>query len=577
VAQLNANKWAVSVRGFNALYANKLLVMVDGRSIYNHLFSGVFWDTVDIPLQDIDRIEVVRGPGGSVWGANAVNGVINIVTRPAGDTQGAAVRVSAGSFDGQQAGIRYGGMTHDGAYRVFAQWSRHEPSIADGQAADDPSRSASTGFRVDGSRPAGSYLLEGGLTDNQASSLWKLAVSPDPAVAIAGRVIPSHNVNANALARWTSVHRNGATWQVQSSVDLTRRTDSNVATGRNATDIDAHYHLSTGHHDLVAGAGYRATTEWATQKAWGFSLDPAHQTEHLVNMYAQDEVDLGSKARLTGGAKIEYSNEVGVGVQPTVRVLVMPTAKQRAWASLSRALRTPSLVERAGVLNFAPTSEGGMPFVIRKIGDPRFQPEVLVTPEAGYRFEASARLSVDVAVFFNRYQNLGSDEPSAPFVETEPGPARVVLPVQFGNLFGARTMGVEASARWRPVPAWSLDASYTHFHATPVGDSTSRDPGIAGWDGEAPAHQWQIRSTVTVSRTTEVSALLLHTGDVASTATPAFTRGDVRVAFTITPRVTLEVTGHNLFAPSHVEMFWSSIMDTTRIPRAGRARVTWRF
>src|SRR5712671_3178078 len=269
VAQLNSNKWAVSVRGFDALYANKLLVLVDGRSIYNHLFSGVFWDTVDVPLDDIERIEVVRGPGGSVWGANAVNGVINIMTKTAADTQGTSVRMGGGTFEGQQAGVRYGGTTKDGAYRVFAQWSRHQPSLTgSGGTADDRSHIASTGFRIDGSRPSGSYTLEGGVTDSYATSLWNLAVSPDPVVSLAEHAVPSHSVDANVLGRWTSIRANGATWQTQSSLDVTRRSDSNVLTGRNAADIDTEYHAKAGRHDVVAGAGYRVTTEWANQNSW---------------------------------------------------------------------------------------------------------------------------------------------------------------------------------------------------------------------------------------------------------------------------------------------------------------------
>jgi iron complex outermembrane receptor protein len=578
VAQLNANKWAVSVRGFNALYANKLLVLIDGRSIYNHLFSGVFWETVDLPLQEIERIEVVRGPGGSVWGANAVNGVINIVTKAAADTQGTSVRLSGGTFDGEQAGVRHGGMTSEGAYRVFARWSEREPSRAlDGGTADDESRSTSAGFRIDGSKPAGSYTVEGGVTDSRASSLWKLSVSPDPVESLAAHAVPTHNIDANVLGRWTSMRANGDTWQTQTSLDVTRRTDSNVATGRNAADIDTEYHAKAGRHDVVAGAGYRVTTEWATQNSWGFSLGPARQTEHLVNVYAQDEIALGRSVRFTGGAKIEYSNEVGFNLQPTARMLVMAGPRQRVWASISRAIRTPSLTERSGILNFTPTIVNGLPVVVRDLGNPDLQPDTLVTPEAGYRFDASSSLSVDVAVFTGRYERLGSNEPGVPFVEMTPGPPRLVVPVTFGGLFGARTAGLEAAAHWTPFPAWRLDGSYSAFHLTPLADPASQDPGGATWDGAAPLHKWQVRSTVMISPRTEFTALLLYVGGVRSSETPAYTRADARVAFAVAPALTLELVGQNLFAPSHVEMMTSEFMDTTRIPRSVRARLTWRF
>ena len=578
VAQQNANKWAVSVRGFNALYANKLLVMIDGRSIYNHLFSGVFWDTVDLPLPEIERIEVVRGPGGSVWGANAVNGVINIVTKAAADTMGTVVRLSGGTFDGEQAGIRHGGATSEGAYRVFARWSQRKPSrTLEGGIAEDESRATSAGFRIDGSRPSGSYTVAGGVTDSRASSLWKLSVSPDPAESLVQHSVPTQNVNANVTGRWTSMLANGSTWHTQTSVDLTRRTDSSVATGRNAADIDTGYHATAGRHDVVAGAGYRVTTEWATQSSWGFSLSPARQTEHLVNAYAQDEIALGRSVHLTGGAKIEYSNEVGFSLQPTARVLVMAGPRQRVWASISRAIRTPSLVERSGILNLTPMIVNGMPVVVRNLGNPGFQPETLVTPEAGYRFDATAGLGIDVAVFTGRYDSLGSNEPSQPFVEMTPGPPRVVVPVTFANLLGARTMGLEASAHWTPFPAWRLAGSYTAFHATPIADPSSHDPDRLDWHASSASHKWQVRSTVMISSRVELNTLLLRIGEVIDTGTPAYTRGDARLAFEVSPALTLELVGQNLFAPSHVEMLTSSFMNTTRIPRSARARLTWRF
>ena len=578
VAQINANKWAVTVRGFNAVYANKLLVLVDSRSIYNHLFSGVFWDTVDVPVEDIDRIEVVRGPGGSVWGANAVNGVINIVTRRAADTQGAVVHAAAGTFEGQDGGIRYGGTTKGGAYRVFAHWSRHEPSVGrDGADPDDRSRLATGGFRLDGSRPAGAYTVWGGVTDSQASTLWKLAVSPDPAVVADGRTIPSHNVNANLSGRWTTVGPGGLRWQTQSSIDVTRRTDSNVATGRNAVDADTEVHFTRGRHDIVSGAGYRLTTEWATQRAWGFSLDPARQTEHLVNVYAQDEITLATGLSFTGGAKIEYSNEVGVSVQPTARALWTVTPKQRVWTSVSRAIRTPSLTERSGVLNFEPSFIGGTPMVLRESGNPQFVPETLVTAEAGYRYEASQTLTADVAVFTARYWDLGSDEPGAPFVEMTPSPMRVVLPIVFDNRFAARTMGLEAAAHWMPLPSWRMDASYTAFHAASVSDTPSSDPGIAAWDAESPSQTWQVRSTIVVSPRLEFGGLLLHAGPIASTGTPAYMRGDARMALRLTSSLVLDVAGQNLLSRSHDEMGTSTILHTTRIPRSARVRLTWKF
>ena len=257
VAQINSNKWAVSVRGFNGLYANKLLVLVDGRSVYNRIFSGVLWDAEDLMLDDIDRIEVIRGPGAAMWGANAVNGVINIVTKATADTQGGLVRVDGGRF-GEQGAVRYGGTLGAARYRLYSQWTGRDQSlIAPGTRANDASHSVTTGFRADWTTQPGAFMLEGAFTAGQARALWP---NLDPQTAAREPIAndPSDAQGGHLLGRWTHTRAGGASLQIQSFVDIAGRQEPVGNYDRQTFDVDTQYHTALGaHQDLVAGAGYR--------------------------------------------------------------------------------------------------------------------------------------------------------------------------------------------------------------------------------------------------------------------------------------------------------------------------------
>ena len=225
VAQMNSNKWAVSVRGFNGLYANKLLVLVDGRSLYNRVFAGVFWDTEDLMLDDIDRIEVIRGPGAAMWGANAVNGVINIVTKATADTQGGLVRADGGGF-GEQGAVRYGGTLGAASYRVYSQWTGRDQSlIAPGTRANDASHSTTTGFRADWTTKPGALMVEGDFTAGQTRGMW-FNLDPQTAALEPIANVPSDSQGGHLLGRWTHTRANGGSLQVQSFVDIAGRQET---------------------------------------------------------------------------------------------------------------------------------------------------------------------------------------------------------------------------------------------------------------------------------------------------------------------------------------------------------------
>lgn len=577
VAQINANKWAVSVRGFNSLYANKLLVLVDGRSVYNRLFSGVYWDVEDLMIDDIDRIEVIRGPGAAIWGANAVNGVINIVTKPTVDTKGGLFRAEGGR-SGTQGAVRYGGTLGTASYRLYAQWTgRDESLIAADTRAADASQSVTTGFRADGTARPGAWLLEGAVTIGRARGLWP---NLDPRTAADQPIanVVSDMRGGHLLSRWTHTRAGGASLQVQSSIDLERREEPPGDYDRQTFDIDTQYHAALGaRHDLVVGAGYRFSSDTFAGHV-GFSLTPSANTASLVTAFVQDEIAfLDKRLAVLLGSQVQYDSDAGAGVQPTARVIWKGLPGQRLWAATSRALRTPSLYERWLRAELPPPpTDSGLPLYLTAVGNPDAKTETLVDVEAGYRLEIGQAASIDVTGFLGRYEYLRTSEPEAPVVQFVPSP-RILVTSQFGNLLDATTRGVELVGNWAPIPAWRLAGSYTAFDVNPRPAPASQDPTSAREDGSAPRAQWQLRSLLSVGGRGMVDLALFRVGALKLNGVPAYTRADLNAEWRITPRLSVMVIGQNLLDAAHRESAAGagSFVLETQVPRSASVRLRW--
>jgi iron complex outermembrane receptor protein len=321
VAQINSNKWAVTVRGFNGLYANKLLVLVDGRSVYNRIFSGVFWDAENLMLDDVDRIEVIRGPGAAVWGANAVNGVINIVTKNTADTQGVLVRVDGGGF-GALGAVRYGGTLGATRYRLYTQWTgRNSSLIAPDTRANDRSHSGITGFRADRTTQPGTFTLEGGFTAGQVRALWP-NLNPQTAAREPLANDPTDTRAGHLLGRWTHTRPGGAALQIQSAVEISSRQEPVGSYDQQTFDVYTQYHTTLGaHQDLVAGGGYRVSDNKFAGHV-GISLTPSEDASSLLTAFIQDEIELvGNRLAVTLGSQLQHDSYSGAGVQPSARVM----------------------------------------------------------------------------------------------------------------------------------------------------------------------------------------------------------------------------------------------------------------
>ena len=582
VAQINANKWAVSIRGFNGLYSNKLLVLIDGRTVYNRLFAGVLWHALDLLIEDIDRIEVIRGPGAAVWGANAVNGVINIVTRAAGDTPGTMVRVGVGTFETAQAAVRYGGAIGHARYRVYSQWSAiGDSQLAANTSADDDSHRLTNGFRTDWMKDATAFTLEGNVTTGQAKAMW---LDLTPRTVQTGGVPfvdrPSSMTNGSVLARWTRSQRSGASLQLQSSLDFDQRAEPVGDYHRRAADIDVGYHVRLPRgHDLVAGGGLRLTDEQFIGGT-GYTLTPSQADNRLFNVFAQDEIALArGRVNLTLGARVEHDTLGGLGVQPTARAMwnVVPQ-RQHAWVAVSRALRTPSTLERGIRIERPPViGAGGVPVVVVVSGDSRVRAEELVDTEAGYRLDVGSVATVSATAFVGEYDHLRTIERLTPSLALAPGGPHVVAPVRFGNLLDASTRGFEIAARWDPVPAWRLDAGYTAFHLTPRLSPASTDPAAALSDGDAPGHQWHAHTGLALGARLEADGQLFHVAALEAMRVPAYTRADVRMEWKITRQLSAIGVGQNLFDRAHAESAGTESLISTQVPRSARLHLRWWF
>jgi iron complex outermembrane recepter protein len=578
VARVNASNWAISVRGSNGPYANKLLVLVDGRSIYNRGFSGVFWSTEDLLVDDIDRIEVIRGSGGAVWGANAVNGVINIVTRSAADTQGLVARVGYESFDGAQGAVRYGGTAGTMSYRLFSQWSEHDASklTADRGAGDDW-RSVTNGFRADWDTGPSTTMVAGSFNGSTARSLWTFLSGPAGPRATSDGVSNRHT--GSLLGRWTRSFAGGSSLRVQSFFNYRHFADPMIDAHERTLDVDGDYHRQLGsRHDIVVGGGIREIRE-RYQGTYAVSFLPNEATNRVVNAFAQDEMRVLPNVRVTVGSKVEHDSVAGWGIQPTARVAWdIEPSEHLLWGAVSRALRTPSARDVSVFVNYTSVQgPDGIPMVVRVVGNPAYKMEELIEGEVGYRMFVLSSLSFDATAFRGRYHGLTSTEPLPPQFELTPIP-HIVLANRFDNLLNATTHGLELAAHWTPTKSWRLDGSYSAFRLTSQLESASRDPFAARFDGDAPAHQWQMHSTLWLGPRVEAQTSLFYVGRLNQLNIAAYTRADARVELKLTNRLSLIGTGHNLLDSTHPEYASDDIgMIGTLIPRSAGIQLSWRY
>jgi iron complex outermembrane receptor protein len=582
VAQINANTWAISARGFNHQFADKLLVLIDGRAVYTPTVGGVNWDTQDVPLEDIERIEVIRGPGATVWGANAVNGVINVITKQAKDTQGVLLTAGGGTQDKALGTAQYGGkIAEDASYRVFTKYLDHNdlPDLT-GRLTNDGWHLLHGGFRVDGGLSGNDSMTAQGdiYSGSEGAMIGHIASFSPPENVIVPRLADLSG--GNILGRWNHVLANGPDTTVQVYFDRYIRLGPSTFETRNTADFDFQQHQRLGsRQELVWGAGYRRSADQIGGTIDG-AFVPADQTLDLFNAFVQDEITLApERVFLTLGTKLEHKSISGFEIEPTIRVSWTPSARDTLWVAVAEAARTPDRNDTNGDFNIAAlTLPNGAPGELGIVGNPRQESEHLLATDFGYRVQAGSRVAVDLSMFYNRYRELRTLEPGAPFLETDPVP-HFDLPLVYSNQMHGTTEGLELSAHFKVTDRWTLSPGYALLHMNLRTEPGSLDTtSVADIEGSNPRHQAQLRSAVNLPHGLGWNTSLYFVDRLPAQQVPSYTRLDTQLIWRSTERLEWSVVGQNLLQNLHVESNdLVTSVNSTQVQRSVYAKFTWRY
>lgn len=573
VAREDATTWSISARGFANQAADKMLVLIDGRRVYDPLIAGVFWDAQDLPLYDIAQIEVIRGPGSSLWGADAVNGVINIITKNAKDTQGLVVEAGAGTADGTIDSAQYGGKLGSRTnFRIFGKYNRQSlfASDADPDKQNEPTISTFRGgFRVDSSLTSQDSLTVEGDLYSGTNGEYFLQNSGTLSARDGGDV----------LTRWTHRLDNGSETTLQVYWDNTNRIIYDSAWLRNTYDVDfQHQFTAAERHNIIWGVRADYSYDRATNSPIS-GLLPDRVGFKVFDGFVQDEIPLaGDRFQLVAGSKFEHNDYTGFEWQPNLRFAWTPDSHQTLWTAVSRGVVVPSRLNRSAYLNLPPTvvQPGMPPVAISYTGNPDFTSQSQLAYEAGYRTALGHNLSLDLAGFFNIYDHLVSGEAGAPSLSFYPD-FHIVQPFVAGNMMRGETHGLELSATWKPIERWKIAGSYSWLDMRLQLLPGSTDTTSVEFEHESPQHQFQLHSYLDLPHRFELDAALYFTSSLPAWNISPYARLDIRAGRRIGEHVEISVAGQNLLSSSHLEAISESELPATFIHRSVDARIVWRF
>jgi len=574
VARIDGGTWAISSRGFNAKNSDNLLVMLDGRVLQTPTFTGVNWDAQGVVLEDVERIEVIRGPGGALWGANAVSGIINIITSSAAATQGGMLSGGAGNYE-HQGTVRYGGdLGETGHFRIYAKdAAQRNFKQASGIGAHDRHDMRSAGFRTDWDLSGGNSLTVQGDTYSGASDHTGTAVALTPPYSTpTGYTIDLNG--GNLLARWKSALSATDEWALQFYYDTYQRRYFNLGEQRDTVDLDfQHRFLAGERHDIVWGAGYRQTRD-NMDNTFTVSYLPASRTDRVASAFFQDEIALNDNSlHLIAGSKLERNDYTGFEVQPNLRLRWKIDEWQTAWAAVSRAVHTPSRTDADSRVVAAVVKPGATAFVTRLQGNSAIQSERVLSYEAGYRSQLTEQVQTDVAAFYTEHQNLMTIERGANFVEA----GYTVMPLAFHNRASATTHGLEWSGSWRSDDRWQFKAAWSWLKMDIRRDAGSTDTSIEAEEGRSPQNQFQFHAFHSPVDHVDLSTSLYYVDSLPSLKVSAYTRLDARIGWRVQPGLELSLTGRNLLDPGHPEFINPAGPRTSEVPRSFFGGVTWKF
>lgn len=579
VARVNSHEWAVSTRGFTGEFANKLLVLVDGRSVYTTAFGGVVWGMQGVVMEDVERIEVVRGPGASLWGANAVNGVINIITKSAKETQGGLISTTVGTEDQPATTIQYGGLLATNLYyRAYVKYFNRDGLVdSSGADAPDPWSGVQGGFRLDWEPgEADKLTLQGDYYEhwvNESQNVLSLV----PPYTSQGDVL-NHDSGGNVLGRWSHMFSDTSSLTAQTYYDHFSPQQLGVRYSADTFDVDAQHSFALGsRNDILWGLGYRYVSDRIHPSAL-LSFNPQSQQDQLFSSFLQDQIPIvRDRLVLTLGTKIEHNDYTGFEVEPSGRLIWTPNERQAVWGSISRAVRTPSRAERSEQVNLQvlPPSAVTPPILVSGSGNPDLQSEELIAYEVGYRLQVARQWSGDVSAFYNKYDELILPVAGLPVFAPAPPPPHLVIPSTNENSAGGHTYGVEVSTRWDVTADWHLMASYSWLGTR----FETASPVLQG----SPEQQFQLRSTLDLPAHLELSGALFYVDQVQApygsglARVPSYVRLDVGVVWRPTSSLEVGLWGLNLADDRHLEFTSYKTSLLTEVPRGFVGRLTWRF
>ena len=580
VARISSNKWSIGIRGFGSRLSRDVLVLIDGRTVYTTLLAGTYWEVQNVLLEDIDRIEVIRGPGGTIWGPNAVNGVINIITKASKDTHGELVSVGGGTVDQGFFNARFGGgngSTFD--YRMYALGFERGPEYHFDRMNYDSWRAVQGGFRMDFTKNDRDYFtVQGDIYDEGAGeTVTATSYTPPYSQLIAGTARLS---GGNILARWQHKQGEGKDFQVQAYYDRTNRHEPNFTDLRDTFDLDILDRFPLpGRQHITWGFGARFSRGTNPTVVSGLFFIPQSRTNELFTGFFQDEIELFPKRlSLSVGTKVLTTTYTGWQWQPSARLLWTPTQRQSLWGAYTHSVRTPSDAERAfyltGFIGIAPS---GLPFFARFNANPEFGSEEVNGYEVGYRRLFAQQVYVDVAAFYNHYSGLFSEDLlGAPFVENTPPPTHLLLPAEFGNGLVGTTRGIEIAPEWRPTSFWRLRASYSFLQMRIKKSPGSLDIGSSTFiEGSNPRHQANIQSGFDIGKAFTLDLTYRYVSALGALTIPSYSTADVRFAWKLNQEFEASIVGQNLLQPRHYE-FASDPGPSVGIKRSVYGQLTWR-
>jgi iron complex outermembrane recepter protein len=590
VARIQSGQWAVTSRGFNSRTANKLLVLVDGRSVYSPFFSGVLWDAQDHMVEDIDRIEVVRGPGAALWGSNAVNGIINVITKDADETQGHFVSTSGGTEESLIA-TRYGGHVGDSLwYRVHGKVSMRDESVdTAGVVVPDDWGTVRGGLHIDWDATTDDRITV--TYDMYRGRIGQSARIPSAAAPYS---LPydtrGTNWGASVVSSWNHQYDDGSDLTAQVYFDHSRRDDGLWIERRSVWDIDiSHRFTPIEWNDIVWGVDARYTSDQVEESPVA-SLDPAQDSYVIFSVFVQDEVQLvRDRLRLTLGSKFEQNDYAPLQVQPSARLLWTPHENHTVWAAYSRAVRMPARAERHADIfvtsippNVPGVNPGPLPVTIFVTGNEDFGPEHVAAFEGGYRVQVPSRASFDVSGFYNRYDDLRTAEAiqGLPTLVQDADPIHATYRIGLNNLMTGLSYGLEFAFDWKIIDTMRLRGSYTRFHIETEHETNGQGGMSLGGEIHDPKQWASLTLSFDLYRMIETDLTIRHVGRIAGLGVPRYTTADARIGWRIAPDLEVFIVGRDLLSDRHTE-FNAGIESITHVAtdveRSVRGGLAWQF